>query len=121
MPDLPGDHVELDLAAGQELDEWLEGTSSMVHLAARSGGIQFQQEADEEIFDKNRCMTQALLSAVSRSQTVSRIFAVSSAAIYARSQTPLGEDAPLLQSGRHPVQGRGALRRERNPDAFTFK
>jgi GDP-L-fucose synthase len=67
----------------------------VIHLAARAGGIQFQEGGDTSIFASNRRITDNVLAACLRSR-VSRLFLASSSVIYQPSDEPITESWPVL-------------------------
>ena len=98
---LPGDIVEVDLAVPGEVKAAMQGCNEVVHLAARAGGIQFQQGGGAAIFRENRAITDAVFDAAIWS-SVRRIFVASSAVAYRPADHPVGEDHDLLGPGDHP-------------------
>lgn len=105
---LPGDHLAVDLRDAPRLAEAMAGIDLVVHLAARSGGIQFQQAAHAEVFAENHRLTHTVLQVASR-VGVRRVFLASSAVVY-RPQAPqvaaaLHETAPLITPAEGPVSG----------------
>jgi GDP-L-fucose synthase len=89
---LPGTHVHADL---RNIDAAvLEGVEAVIHLAARSGGIQFQEE--EAVLAENHAITGGVLTAAAAAD-VSRVFLSSSTVIYADAgPPPLAESAAKL-------------------------
>lgn len=89
---LPGTHVRADL---RNIDaSVLEGVDAVIHLAARSGGIQFQE--GEAVLTENQAITSGVLTAAAAAD-VSRVFLSSSTVIYADAgPPPLAESAAKL-------------------------
>ena len=102
-PDLPGDSLPIDLEDEDGVAEVVKAFDILVHLAARTGGIQFQQESDEEVFTSNRRITDNLLSACVASG-VRRIFLASSLVTYRPASEPLTESHPQLGPADRPGQ-----------------
>jgi nucleoside-diphosphate-sugar epimerase len=100
---VPGEHLALDLLDDGALVQALSGVDLVVHLAARSGGIEFQQRAHAEVFAENHALTSAVLTAAVRAG-VRRVFLASSAAVY-RGDEPLDEAAPVVSPGASLVSG----------------
>lgn len=94
--------VQLEIDTVDELAEAFDEATHVVHLAARSGGIQLQESVDRAIFDYNRRLTDTVLTAA-ETAGVRRVFLASSAVVYRdveATQTP--EDAPVLVPSDHP-------------------
>ncbi|MGH8907799.1 MAG: NAD-dependent epimerase/dehydratase family protein [Egibacteraceae bacterium] len=100
---VPGEHLALDLRDGDALIQALDGVDMVVHLAACSGGIEFQQGAHVEVFAQNHALTSTVLAATARAG-VRRVFLASSAAVY-RGDEPLDETAPVVSPGDGLVSG----------------
>jgi len=103
--DLPGTLLAGDARDPALLSAALDGVDFVVHLAARSGGIQFQEASHIEVFTENHGLTSAVLSTAARAG-VRRVFLASSATVY-RDQTAelLAESAPLVMPGVDQVSG----------------
>jgi GDP-L-fucose synthase len=99
--DLPGGSIALDLEDGNDVASVVEGFDFVVHLAARAGGIQFQQEGAADVFSSNRLITDNLLVACDGSE-VERVFIASSLVTYQPSAEPLTESHPQLGPGDRP-------------------
>jgi nucleoside-diphosphate-sugar epimerase len=100
-PDLPGTHVALDLLDGNALLRALDGVDLVVHLAARSGGIEFQRTRHAAVFAENHALTRSVLAAAAHAG-VRRIFLASSAVVYrdgCRGDAALDETAPVVAPG----------------------
>lgn len=93
--DLPGESVALDLVDLGALRSMVDGAEAVVHLAARAGGIQFQQRQAADVFRENRNITDAVLATAS-AVGVGRVFLASSLVVYRSADEPLTEDHPLL-------------------------
>ena len=92
---LPGESICLDLEDRDQVVEAVRGVDRVVHLAARAGGIQFQQEIGEDVFTSNRRMTDNVLTACSMAG-VERVFLASSLVTYREATEPLTESHPQL-------------------------
>lgn len=99
--DLPGDSIAVDLEDGDRVAALVEGFDFVVHLAARAGGIQFQQEGAADVFSSNRLITDNLFAACASSQ-VERIYIASSLVTYRPSAEPLTEAHPQLGPADRP-------------------
>jgi GDP-L-fucose synthase len=99
--DLPGGSIAFDLEDGDRVASVVEGFDFVVHLAARAGGIQFQQEGGADVFSSNRHITDNLLSACAGSN-VQRVFIASSLVTYRASSEPLTEASPQLGPSDRP-------------------
>ena len=100
-PELPGEAIALDLEDGVGVGAVVQGFDLVVHLAARAGGIQFQQEGSGEVFSSNRVITDNLLAACAASE-VERLFIASSLVTYRPSAEPLTESHPQLGPADRP-------------------
>jgi len=97
--------VAVDLHDARRLDEVLAGAEMVVHLAARSGGIQFQQTFEADVFFDNQRITRNVLEAARRAG-VRRVFVASSAVVYAdEGPRELDETAPCVTPFRDRVSG----------------
>jgi GDP-L-fucose synthase len=95
--------VELEDADGTAMA--LAGCERVVHLAARAGGIQFQQGDDLAVLVENTALTRGVLEGCARAG-VERVFLASSAVIYAPSApSPIIESADVVRPGRDRVSG----------------
>ncbi len=95
VPDLPGENLWVDLEDPDQANEAIKGADIVVHLAARAGGIQFQQSDDANTFTANRRITDNVLTASVRAN-VGRVFLASSSVIYRPSVEPIAESWPVL-------------------------
>ena len=102
-PDLPGTHVAADLRDVDAVARLTAGADLVVHLAARSGGIAFQQDGHVDVFTENTALTRAVLAASARAG-VRRLFLASSAVVY-RGDGHLDERAPTLGPADGDVSG----------------
>lgn len=96
--------IEVRPASATDVDgitEALEGCDAVVHLAARSGGIQMQN--DVGVFVDNRTMTDTVLEACRR-QNIQDVFLASSQVVYRSGAEPLPESAPIMSSADGPTQ-----------------
>jgi len=100
-PELPGEAVALDLEDGDRVSATVQGFDLVVHLAARAGGIQFQQAGSGDVFSSNRVITDNLLAACAASE-VERLFIASSLVTYRPSAEPLTESHPQLGPADRP-------------------
>ena len=98
---LPGESICLDLEDRDQVVEAVRGVDRVVHLAARAGGIQFQQEIGEDVFTSNRRMTDNVLTACSMAG-VERVFLASSLVTYREATEPLTETHSQLGPGDRP-------------------
>lgn len=97
-PGLPATTFELDLMDGAAARDAMAGCDLVVHLAARAGGIEFQQASQADIFLTNQRLTANVLAGAAASGS-SRVYLASSAVVYAGGATePLHEEAPLVTS-----------------------
>jgi len=96
--------VEVRPASAMDVDEVteaLKGCDAVVHLAARSGGIQMQN--DVGVFVDNRTMTDTVLEACRR-HNIQDVFLASSQVVYRSGTEPLPESAPIVSSTDEPTQ-----------------
>jgi nucleoside-diphosphate-sugar epimerase len=104
-PALPGTPVPLDLLDARAVEAAMGGVELVVHLAARSGGIQFQQADPVDVLRANTAMTANVLRAAQRAG-VRRVFLASSAVVYsAGAGERIGEDDDLVAPHRDAVSG----------------
>ncbi len=102
---LPGRHRAVDLLDPAGLRDALDGAHVVVHLAARSGGIQFQRVFDADVFLDNQRATRGVLEASARAG-VARVLVASSAVVYAEHDShPIPETAPCVTPFRDQVSG----------------
>jgi GDP-L-fucose synthase len=97
-PRLPGgvDQVPFN---SESLERMFRSAGAVVHLAAKTGGIEFQRRQPAELFFANRALTDQVLQAVTAT-SVPKLLIASSAAVYAASPVPLTEDAPTVDLAR---------------------
>ncbi len=91
----------VDASNVDDLTVSLKGCTSIIHLAARAGGIQMQHAAG--IFRTNRLITDNVLEA-GRRNAICDVFLASSQVVYRDSQSAVDEAAPLLSSVDAPSQ-----------------
>lgn len=97
--------VPVDLVSGDGVDVAMKGTDLVIHLAALSGGIQFQAAAQEDVFRDNVAMTRHVLDAAV-AEGVGRVYLSSSAVIYRATPAPyISEDSPTVAPGVASVSG----------------
>jgi nucleoside-diphosphate-sugar epimerase len=101
LPQLPAKTITLDLEEESGAIRAIGGADMVVHLAARAGGIHFQEERSPEVFLANRRITDNILAASSRSG-VKRVFLASSLVVYRTSHVPLTEGHPKLDPSDRP-------------------
>lgn len=102
FPGLPARQVPVDLREPAALDPLLAAGDLLVHLAAQSGGISFQETFTADVFVDNQRITRNVLESARRAR-VRRAFVASSAVVYRESAEPLAETAPLIAPFRDPV------------------
>ncbi len=103
--DLPGSHPAVDLLDTPALTAALRDVDLVVHLAARSGGIQFQESEEVDVFGANHAVTRSVLDA-SRAAGVRRVFLASSGVVYSGAAGELiGEHDQLASPNRDRVSG----------------
>lgn len=89
----------VDLRSAGEAATALAAADAVVHLAARAGGVQFQERGRHEVFWDNIGITRNVLAACEKGR-VGRCFLASSAVIYRdESASALTEESSLLQPG----------------------
>jgi len=101
LADQPGESIALDLEDRDRVKEVVGGMDGVVHLAARAGGIQFQQEGGSDVFSSNRLITDNLLAACAEAN-VKRMLLASSLVTYRASSEPLIESDPQLGPADRP-------------------
>jgi GDP-L-fucose synthase len=93
---LPARQVALDLLDARGLEALLEEGDLLVHLAAQSGGIQFQETFAADVYADNQRITRNVLDAAGRAGA-RRVFLASSAVVYRDSTSgALPETAPMV-------------------------
>jgi len=103
-PGLPATVFEADLRQPGVLNDALAGVDLVVHLAARSGGIQFQHADHARVWAENTEVTRQVLASATNAH-VQRVFLASSGVVYAASsEVLLSEDAPTV-GPPSPVSG----------------
>ena len=98
---VPGESVPLDLEDSEAVKAAFSGVDRVIHLAARAGGIQFQESAAGDIFATNRRMTDNVLAAAGE-HNVGRTFLTSSLVAYKPANEPLTEAHPLVGPADEP-------------------
>jgi GDP-L-fucose synthase len=94
---------DADLRVPNQAAAALAGAESVVHLAARAGGVQFQAQGDIDVLVDNSSITRNVLAAAA-GEGVGRVFLASSAVVYSRhAKSPLAEDSLTVMPGREPV------------------
>jgi GDP-L-fucose synthase len=102
--DAPHLDCEVRVADVSRLDELvgaLDGCGSVIHLAARAGGIQMQHAAG--IFRGNRALTDTVLEACA-ANGIDDVFLASSQVVYRSSTDVLDEGSPIVSSVDSPTQ-----------------
>lgn len=95
--------TSVDLRDAGGVRRQLEGADLVVHLAARAGGVQFQEASGAELLHDNTRMTENVLAS-SLEVGVARVFLASSAVVYAADAGEnISEGAPVVAPGREPV------------------
>lgn len=99
---LPGRAIRVDLRATKTLVAAMKGTDTVIHLAARSGGIQFQDSSQAMILLDNQAISQSVFTAA-QEVAVHRLFLSSSGVVYrADHRAPIPESGPLLTPADRP-------------------
>ena len=98
---LPAETIRLDLEDQEAVMSAVSDIDLVVHLAARAGGIQFQEEGVAGVFDSNRRITDNVLQAC-RAQSTKRVFLASSLVTYRPASEMLREIHPQLQLADGP-------------------
>ena len=94
--------IVADITDQEALVRALDGNEFVVHLAARAGGIQFQESGSSAVFSENRLMTDNILEGAAR-VGVRRVYLASSAVVYRPGpHRPLLETDPVVQPWEHP-------------------
>lgn len=106
VSNVPAPHLDcevrvVDASNLDELTVGLEGSSAVVHLAARAGGIQMQHTAG--IFHDNRILTDNVLESCARNG-VDNVFLASSQVVYRTASAPLHEDSAIVSGYDAPNQ-----------------
>jgi len=83
------------------LTESLAGCTSVIHLAARAGGIQMQHSRG--VFEMNRLLTDNVLEA-SRRNSIVDVFLASSQVVYRESSVAMDESSALVSSVDDPSE-----------------
>ncbi|MCZ7533569.1 MAG: NAD-dependent epimerase/dehydratase family protein [Acidimicrobiia bacterium] len=100
----PFDGVEVrvaDVTDTAATTEALEGCTSVIHLAARAGGIQMQDTSG--LYRSNRAVTDSVLDACA-TLGIADVFIASSQVVYRNAEAPLDETAPIVSSTDDPTQ-----------------
>jgi len=96
VPDLPGWAVEVNLMDPAAVRDVVAGCDGVVHLAAKAGGIRFQEGSQADLFRYNQALTGNVLAAA-EAAGCRRVFLASSAVIYAdHPPTPIAETARIV-------------------------
>ena len=77
----PAEVRAIDFRSETELRSAFADASRIIHLAARSGGIQLQESTHRDLYDENRVLTDSVIS-MAASAGVDRLFIASSAVVY---------------------------------------
>jgi GDP-L-fucose synthase len=96
-----GETIVADLERVEDAERAVADADFVIHLAARAGGIQFQQGGSASIFTTNRLITDNLMEASVRAG-VERVFLASSLVTYLPAAQPLDESSPQLGLENHP-------------------
>ncbi len=97
-------NCEVRVADASNVDDLtgsLEGCTTVIHLAARAGGIQMQHVAG--VFRTNRLVTDNVLEA-GRRNAIRDVFLASSQVVYRESSAAVDESSPILSSVDAPTQ-----------------
>ncbi|MEA3510515.1 MAG: NAD-dependent epimerase/dehydratase family protein [Actinomycetota bacterium] len=101
--DFPAEVRPLDAGDTDALERSLGGVSRIVHLAARSGGIQLQEATHLDLYEDNRRLTDSVLGAAAVAG-VGRVFLASSAVVYRDSASgTIDENDPIVGPGDAPT------------------
>jgi GDP-L-fucose synthase len=99
---VPGTYVVADLEDAGEVSALMQGAAAVVHLAARSGGIQFQEASQVDVFAENQRISNTVFAAAVDAG-VGRLFFASSAVVYRGDRSrPTAESDPVLTPGDRP-------------------
>lgn len=99
---LPAETVVADISQRAGLVQSLDGVEFVVHLAARAGGVQFQERGAWSVFSQNRAMTDNVLESAAQAG-VRRVYLASSAVVYQSGLTrPMVETDPVVQPWANP-------------------
>lgn len=99
------EEILADLAQPGVLNEVAKGCSHLIHLAAASGGIQFQGSSHDHVSRTNHTITRNVLDAA-RAGGIRRVFLASSGVVYSqRALNPIIEDAPVVAPSTDRVSG----------------
>lgn len=106
VSNVPAPHLDcevrvVDASNLDELTVGLEGSSAVVHLAARAGGIQMQHTSG--IFRENRTLTDNVLESCARNG-IKNVFLASSQVVYRTASKPLEESSPIVSGYDAPNQ-----------------
>lgn len=101
--DFPAQVRALDVGDESVLEIALRDVARVVHLAARSGGIQLQEATNRDLYVENRRLTDSVLAACA-SVGVGRVFIASSAVVYRDSAaSAIDEGDPIIGPGDAPT------------------
>lgn len=81
--------------------EALDGCTSVIHLAARAGGIQMHDTSG--LYRSNRTVTDSVLEACA-ARRITDVFIASSQVVYRNAESPLEETSPIVSSVDDPTQ-----------------
>jgi nucleoside-diphosphate-sugar epimerase len=99
----PADVRALDVGDEAALAAALHDVSRVIHLAARSGGIQLQQAAQCSLYEDNRRMTDSVLEAAT-TLGINRVFIASSAVVYRDTTSgTIDENDPIVGPSDAPT------------------
>ena len=95
----PAEVRALDAGDEEALAAALNDVSRVIHLAARSGGIQLQEATHRNLYVENRRLTDSVLGAAA-AIGIDRVFIASSAVVYRDSASgTIDEDDPIVGPG----------------------
>lgn len=99
---LPGIAVTVDLRDPAASAAAIDGSEVVIHLAARSGGIQLQESSALEVFQENHAITAGVLEGAAEAGA-QRVFLASSGTVYADElRSPIPEHARLVGPDDRP-------------------
>jgi GDP-L-fucose synthase len=99
----PAEVRTLDAGDEEALTTAIYDVSRVIHLAARSGGIQLQQATHRSLYVENRRLTDSVLGAAA-TIGIDRVFLASSAVVYRDSTSDAIEEGdPIVGPGNAPT------------------